>query len=143
MHILKGKYEMNDIYQTLTKFSSGAVALLGDIRKMFWQIKINDKDQIYHGVIYKGNTYVFTSNLSSKSKRLTKRKVLSRIAEVWDPLGICARVLLTGKKLFQAVVPVTNTKLCSKWNDWLHEILKCDDNCLFYFAFPWIPIYAP
>ena len=27
---------------------------------MFWEIKINDEDQRYHGVIYKGNTYVFT-----------------------------------------------------------------------------------
>ena len=51
---------MNDIYRTLTKFRSGAVALLGDISKMFWQIKINDEDQRYHGIIYKGNTYVFT-----------------------------------------------------------------------------------
>ena len=28
--LLKGKYEMNDIYRTLTKFRSGVVALLGD-----------------------------------------------------------------------------------------------------------------
>ena len=27
---------------------------------MFWQIKISEKDQLYHGVIYNGETYVFT-----------------------------------------------------------------------------------
>ena len=40
----------------------------------------------------------------SNREKVTKRKMLSRLSEVWDPLGICAGVLLTGKLLFQAAV---------------------------------------
>ena len=56
----KGKHESSDIYEIITRFRSGNYAMIGDIRKMFWQIKINSEDQRYHGVLYKGNTYVFT-----------------------------------------------------------------------------------
>ena len=42
------------------RFRSGSSALIGDVKKMFWQIKISNEDQKYHGIIYKGETYVFT-----------------------------------------------------------------------------------
>ena len=58
--LLKGKLTMNDIFQTITRFRCGKYTLIGDIRKMFWQIKISEKDQLYYGVIYNGETYVFT-----------------------------------------------------------------------------------
>ena len=57
---LKGKYEMNDIYQIITKFRCGLFVSVGDVCKMFWQINIHEQDQMFHGVIYKGGTYVFT-----------------------------------------------------------------------------------
>ena len=50
---LKGKYEMNGIYQIITKFRCGLFASV-------WQIKIHEQDQMFHGVICKGGTYVFT-----------------------------------------------------------------------------------
>ena len=37
--LLKGKLEMADIIQVLIGFRTGYHALLGDISKMFWQIK--------------------------------------------------------------------------------------------------------
>ena len=43
---------MLDIFQALTWFRSGKYAILGDIKKMFWQIKLNEYDQKYHGVIW-------------------------------------------------------------------------------------------
>ena len=58
--LLKGKLKMNDIFETVTRFRCGNHTLIGDIRKMFWQIKINTEDEKYHGVIYRGETYVFT-----------------------------------------------------------------------------------
>ena len=51
---------MIDIFQTLTRFRCGLYTLVGGIKKMFWQIKISKEDQIYHGVIWEGITYVFT-----------------------------------------------------------------------------------
>ena len=42
--LLKGKLTMNDIFQTITRFRCGKYTLIGDIRKMFWQIKICEKD---------------------------------------------------------------------------------------------------
>ena len=58
--LLKGNLKMNDIYQVITRFRSGKDGLLGDIRKMFWQIKISEEDQKFHGVIHNKKTYVFT-----------------------------------------------------------------------------------
>ena len=42
----------------IVRFRSGSSVLIGDVKKMFWQI--SNKDQKYHGIIYKGETYVFT-----------------------------------------------------------------------------------
>ena len=58
--LLKGKMKMNDIFETILQFRCGKYTLVGDIRKMFWQIKITEEDQKYHGVIFNGKTYVFT-----------------------------------------------------------------------------------
>ena len=58
--LLKGKLEMPDILQILTRFRTGNIALLGDIQKMFWQIRVHSDDQKYQGVIWKGDTMVFT-----------------------------------------------------------------------------------
>ena len=51
---------MSDIFQVLTVFRSGDIAIQGDIKKMFWQILLSEYDQQFHGVIYKGKTHVFT-----------------------------------------------------------------------------------
>ena len=236
---LKGKHELNDTYQVLTKFRCGVYASVGDIRKMFWQIQIHEEDQRYHGVVYKSGTYVFTRvgfgnkpsppiadramlkiaaygrdsqtlgsqallynrfvddimNASSnveilketmkqvdellgkfgfdikewfsnnesigsmvnvrkvlgiawnmkddilmpvieKAPRrlLTKRNVLSRIAEVWDPLGLCSGVHLLGKLLFQSIVRlqfkwdkvIENADLNEKWKTWTRDLENCD-----------------
>ena len=58
--LLKGKHEMSDILQNLTRLRSGDYVLIGDVKKMFWQIMIAEEDQMYHGVIYKDETYMFT-----------------------------------------------------------------------------------
>ena len=57
---LKGKHNLSDIFQIITRFRSGHYAILGDMKKMFWQIGICKNDQRYRGVIYQGESYVFT-----------------------------------------------------------------------------------
>ena len=58
--LLKGKHVMSDILQIITRFRTGRYVLIGDVKKMFWQFKILEEDQKYHGIIYKGDMYVFT-----------------------------------------------------------------------------------
>ena len=58
--LLKGRLEMADIFQALTRFRCGIYAILGDIKKMFWQIRLSEEDAQYHGIIWEGQTYVFT-----------------------------------------------------------------------------------
>ena len=61
--------------------------------------------------------------------------MLSRLAEVWDPLGSCAGVLFTGKILFQSVVrikkewdePINCAEMNNRWSAWLTEVDACDD----------------
>ena len=59
-YLHKGNMETIDIFELLTAFRSGYTALQGDIKKMFWQISLSEYDQQFHGIIYKGETYVFT-----------------------------------------------------------------------------------
>ena len=55
-----------------------------------------------------------------RKKDLTKRRILSRIAEIWDPVGITAGVCLTGKLLFQSI-----TRLNYSWDELIeNEDLK-------------------
>ena len=51
---------MNDIFQVLARFRSGKNALLGHIRKMFWQIILHPEDRKFHGVLWNGETFIFT-----------------------------------------------------------------------------------
>ena len=70
-----------------------------------------------------------------KKKEITKRIILSRIAEIWDTLGITAGVLLTGKLLFQSVTRlnfgwdklIEHQELADAWTNWNQKIEKCKD----------------
>ena len=59
-YLLKGRLEMIDLFQILTRFRSGKWAIQGDLRKMFWQIKLSEHDERFHGIICNGETLVFT-----------------------------------------------------------------------------------
>ena len=56
--------------------------------------------------------------------KFTKRSVLSRIAEICDPIGICASVVLMGKLFFQSI-----TRLNFEWDNEImnNELLKLWD----------------
>ena len=58
--LLKGKIDMMDILIGLTRFRADKHALLGDIKRMFWQIRLSPKDVQFQGVIWHRETYVFT-----------------------------------------------------------------------------------
>ena len=238
--LLKGKLKMNDVYETITQIRCGKYVLIGDVQKMFWQIMIDPEDEKYHGVIYKGDTYVFTrvgfghkssppvadramlkiaqsgkethpvaahtlikkrymddiadasndenlliriknetSDLLGKfgfqikewwsnnekigtvkekmkilgirfdvekeclsptiklgaMKELTKRHILSVISGIWDPMGLCAGVMLNGKLIFQSITrlgyrwdqKIDNEELKKAWESWKEEADKCQD----------------
>ena len=65
----------------------------------------------------------------------TKRSILSSIASVWDPLGICSAVLMKGRLIFQSVVrmktdwdkEIINEDLKQKWTNWKCQIEECSD----------------
>ena len=238
--LLNGKLEMSDLFEVLTGFRSGDVAIQGDIEKMFWQIMLSEYDQQFHGIIFDGETYVFTrvcfgdkpsptvadicmqvistdekkkypqgstvikkkrfvddlldaaigvkklitkkeettrllgeygfkikewmsnraeigevkSNgkvlgllwnavedvLSVKIRespsmlKFTKRNVLRKIAEIWDPLGFLSGLMVEGKLIFQSIVRmklgwdevIADGELENKWERWRVELQKCD-----------------
>ena len=59
-YLLKGRLEMTDVFQILVRFRCGKWAIQGDVKKMFWQIKLSERDECYHGVICNGETSLFT-----------------------------------------------------------------------------------
>ena len=88
------------------------------------------------GVTWDMETDVLSVNQNRSPKKvLTKRNVLSRMAEIWDPIGICAGVTLMGKLLFQSIIRlqfgwdkiIENHDLQSKWDTWIHEIESCEN----------------
>ena len=253
--LLKGKLEMNDIFQVLSRFRSGKNALVGDIRKMFWQIKLDPEDRKFHGVIWNGETFVFTrvcfgdknsppiadycmkliayegrishpkaseilmnkrymddigdanqseqelrctrdeinqllgtfgfkikewfsnnpsvgtvmdkikvlglnwhperdtlsvitKDLSVEFRNFTKRTVLSTIASLWDPLGLCAAFIVKGRLIFQSIVrlkggwdeQIRDEELMIKWERWRSQIAECKDIILGRDLFPSRPL---
>ena len=58
--LLKGSVDMVDIFEAITKARSGTYVLIGDMKKMFWQVKMSEDDQRFHGIMCGGETYVFT-----------------------------------------------------------------------------------
>ena len=238
--LLKGKLVMPDMLEILTLFRTGELAMIGDIQKMFWQIRVHSADQKYQGVIWKNETYVFTrvcfgnkpsppiaeesmikiaqhgkesypeasntlmmkrymddimesgndedkllkkrdeidellgqfgfkiklwySNCrnvgeivkikavlgcnwdmerdtlsvnirENKMDFISKRTVLSTIAEIWDPIGITSGVMILARLVFQSIVrlkldwdePIQDLILLQKWKQFLEEIAKCKD----------------
>ena len=239
--LLKGKMDTNEILRVLIRFRLGKVAMMGDIQKMFWQILLHPENQKFHGVIWKGAMYIFTSvcfgdnnnsppiaehsirliafqnkdtharardvlinkrymdgvidandcedeiirtkneigevlgeygfkikewfsnntagekvvdtkilglkwnttkdslsvdiQLSEEAEKFTKRSILSKIASVWDPLGLYAAFLMKGRFVFQSVVrlkvhwdeEIRDVELKKKWKQWESQISDCSD----------------
>ena len=71
----------------------------------------------------------------TKPSEFTKRYILPKIAEVWDPLGLLSGILVVGKLIFQSVVrmkvdwdeKIEDIELSRKWINWLSELEKCYD----------------
>lgn len=43
-----------------TRFRCGRWAMQGDLKTMFWQIKLTESDELFHGVVYRDETFVIT-----------------------------------------------------------------------------------
>ena len=239
--LLKGTVDVIDIFEAVTKARCGRYAMAGDMKKMFWQVALSPEDQLFHGVICDGKTYICTrvsygdkpspaiadfsmkkivvygkeeyplgsqvvekrryvddlqdadssvqkmikkrdetnellgkfkfeiktwlsnhpligdvkeenkmlgvrwnavkDTLSPKmqgiglERRFDKRNVLSVISSFWDPQGLLAGLLVTGRLIFQAIVRmkyewdamIEDPELEEKWTQWISEVDKCDN----------------
>ena len=97
--LFKGKLEMTDIMEIITQFRCGEIAITGDVRKMLSQILLDKTAEQYHGIVYKGQTYVFTRvsfggtsspniaeacmmHIAASGERTHPAQVLSRIKDM-------------------------------------------------------------
>ncbi|XP_052752379.1 uncharacterized protein LOC128200994 [Galleria mellonella] len=79
---------------------------------------------------------------------LTKRKVLSHIMRVYDPLGLLGPIVIKGRILFQKTwrsnvdwdTELSQTET-SRWNDWFKELLNASELAYVCVAY-WRLIYA-
>ncbi|XP_066933229.1 uncharacterized protein [Clytia hemisphaerica] len=76
---------------------------------------------------------IFTYQLSTKEKPLTRRGLLSSISSVYDPLGLASPYLLEGKKLLQLICsercgwdePLSSDQ-SSRWIKWRKELVMLE-----------------
>ena len=80
---LKGKIEISNVLDMLTKFRCGVVALIGDIRKMYWQINLYEDDQKYHCVVWEEKHTSSPGCVLGRSEvHQSPRKVRSRFLKI-------------------------------------------------------------
>ena len=66
------------------------------------------------GIQWDTNTDNFCYNVRMKSQDLTRRAILSTVASTFDPLGLIAPIIITGKSILQ--------KCCQLKLDWDDEL---------------------
>ena len=107
-------------------------------------------DNIVLGVKwYAGNDElsVTIKEVDTKNAR-TKRFILSVIASIWDPLGMCAAFVLMGRLIFQSVVrlklgwdeTIQDPQLQKRWNHWLSQVNECEKIVVGRNVFPSKPL---
>jgi len=88
-----------------------------------------------------GDTITFKAKDNIADAKLTKRQLLSTVAQIFDPLGLLAPVIIRSKLLIQEAWLKGLTwdeelpqDLASKWLNWLQDIQMIDriitDRCL-------------
>ena len=68
-----------------------------------------------------------------KERPATKRGLWATIAQVFDPIGICAPFLLTGRKLLQEILtelsdwdePIPE-RYRKKWDNWVKSLVNLE-----------------
>ena len=128
--ILKGKHILVDIYEFITRFHSGKYAIVGDIKKICLQIKISKEDQMYHGVVYEGETYVFTRVcLGNESSHLIAEQSMIKIAEAGSNSHPNTSMVLLHKRYMDDLIDAENDE--SNLMDTRYQV----DNILGKFGF--------
>ena len=81
--LLTGKIEIPNVLVILTKFRCDDVALIGDIRKMYWQINLYEDDQKYHCVVWEEKHTASPRCVLGRSEvHQSPRKVRSRFLKI-------------------------------------------------------------
>ena len=92
------------------------------------------------GLLWNGDEDVLSVKIKNAAKlsEFTKRTVLRRIAEIWDPVGMLSGLMVVERLIFQAIVRmklqwderIEDVELANRWNQWLIELEKCDGFCI-------------
>ncbi|XP_030757462.1 uncharacterized protein LOC115883267 [Sitophilus oryzae] len=90
-----------------------------DISQENYDIKVDGISNKVLGIFWNPNLDVFSISLPipSEEKQVTKREVLSKIAQMFDPLGLIGPVIVIGKLMMQEI---WKTKI--DWDDFLEKI---------------------
>ena len=77
---------------------------------------------------------IFSVKLMSNYSSVTKRQILSSVASIYDPIGLCSPALMSGKRLFQEACRLNVSwddelpdKLKNSWNKWVAVIKNLYD----------------
>ncbi|XP_030748228.1 uncharacterized protein LOC115876558 [Sitophilus oryzae] len=89
-----------------------------DISQENYDIKVDGISNKVLGIFWNPNLDVFSISLPipSEEKQVTKREVLSKITQMFDPLGLIGPVIVIGKLMMQEI---WKTKI--DWDDFLEE----------------------
>ncbi|XP_063964979.1 uncharacterized protein LOC135156433 [Lytechinus pictus] len=75
----------------------------------------------------------FNFRITLQDKPLTRRGILSTVMSIYDPLGLLAPIVLTGKKILQALCKLSTDwddplpdDLRVKWENWRKDILQLE-----------------
>ncbi|XP_068220711.1 uncharacterized protein [Palaemon carinicauda] len=138
----KGPDILNSLLGVLCRFRQDNIAIVGDIAKMYHTVKLSTLDEHTHRFVWRDlddsrppDQYVLTtvtfgdrpsgtiamvalSHTVEQFKISTRRKILSQIASLYDPLGLVIPVLLKAKILMRSMISKRNSNGGGiKWDD--------------------------
>ena len=86
------------------------------------------------GVEWNVEDDIFQFNLQLKDKATTRRGILSTVSSIYDPVGLISPILLTGRKILQAICKdgrswddEVSTEIEMKWQQWLDGLKDLQD----------------
>ncbi|XP_068674447.1 uncharacterized protein [Montipora foliosa] len=128
----------NQLWKVLLRGRFHAVALAGDIRKAFLQVRIREQDRDalrFDWLDGKNPLREIAVTIPEEVAQPTKRGILGKAARIYDPLGLIAPITLQGKLLYRnaceeksardAPLSVPLEQLWQKWERSLPHEVSC------------------
>ncbi|CAH2039956.1 unnamed protein product, partial [Iphiclides podalirius] len=120
--LLKGPKLQQDLGHLLLRWRIHPIGIVADLVKMYRQVYVHEDDTDFQRILW-------------RTKRpITKRKVLSDIARLYDPIGWIAPIVITAKvfiqRLWKECLDWDNelpTNLLSEWLEYRRELTNVKD----------------